>query len=150
MRHLDAGVAIPGMSLVFGGFVPSVWTPQLALHTAHRLWACAVTVLTVWLAVRALRGAGDRDLRAPGRTLLFLLPVQLLLGVLTVVTQKHVAIATAHLAVGALVLATTLVLAIRLGRLPETRQAPVRREPGADEIILSPEPQVPPPVALGS
>ena len=129
MRHLDAGLAIPDISLVFGGFVPESWNAQLALHAAHRVWALVVTVLTVWLAVRVLRAPGDRDaLRGPASALLFLLPAQIALGVLTVVTQKHPVIATGHLGAGALVLATSLVLAIRLWRPELERRAASRME----------------------
>jgi len=71
--------------------------------------------------------------------------VQLTLGVLTVVTQKNPAIATAHLAVGALVLGATLVLAIRLGRSARLEPASEVRDTGSPFL-----PQDPPPLALGS
>jgi cytochrome c oxidase assembly protein subunit 15 len=137
MRHLDAGVAIPDMSLGFGGW-PQTGNAQLALHAAHRIWALVVTALTVGLGVKVLRTPGDREgLDTPARTLLLLLPLQLALGILTVVTQKHAAIATAHLAVGALVLGATLILAIRLGCLPRIAgaSAPFFIPPATPESI---------------
>jgi len=129
MRHMDAGLAIPDFPLSFGRLVPPHWSTQIALHYAHRVWALAVTALVVALAVRVLRagrGAGRGETTVPAGLLLILLPVQIALGALTVLSLKHPAVATAHLATGALVLATSLVLAIRLWRPEIERRAALR------------------------
>ena len=44
MRHSDAGLAIPDFPLVFGGLFPPEWTPQIAIHYAHRVGALIVTL----------------------------------------------------------------------------------------------------------
>ena len=44
MRHNDAGLAIPDFPLVFGGILPPAWTPQIAIHYAHRVGALIVTL----------------------------------------------------------------------------------------------------------
>jgi cytochrome c oxidase assembly protein subunit 15 len=44
MRHSDAGLAIPDFPLVFGGLFPPQWTPQIAIHYAHRVGALVVTL----------------------------------------------------------------------------------------------------------
>jgi len=129
VRHMDAGLAIPDFPLSFGRLVPPHWSTQIALHYAHRVWALAVTALVVALAVRVLRagrGAGRGETTVPAGLLLILLPVQIALGALTVLSLKHPAVATAHLATGALVLATSLVLAIRLWRPEIERRAALR------------------------
>lgn len=134
MRHMDAGLAIPDFPLAFGRLVPPHWSIQIALHYAHRVWALAVTAAVIALAVRVLRTttresaqhAPRADLGVPACLLLGLLPVQIALGGLTVLSLKHPAIATAHLATGALVLATNLVLAIRLWRPVLERRAATR------------------------
>ena len=44
MRHSDAGLAIPDFPLVFGGLCRPQWTPQIAIHYAHRVGALIVTL----------------------------------------------------------------------------------------------------------
>src|SRR5213076_2731689 len=44
MRHSAAGLAIPDFPLVFGGIVPPQWTPQIAIHYAHRIGALLVAL----------------------------------------------------------------------------------------------------------
>lgn len=130
MRHMDAGLAIPDFPLAFGHLVPPHWSTQIALHYAHRVWALAVSAAIIALAARILRTRrDDAPLTSPAWMLLVLLPVQIALGALTVLSLKHPAVATAHLATGALVLATCLVLAIRLWRPEAERRAAPREVP---------------------
>jgi cytochrome c oxidase assembly protein subunit 15 len=118
MRHSEAGLAIPDFPLVFGGFLPPHWTPQIAVHYAHRVGAVIVT-----LAIAATFGhvwhhhRDRRELRRPAILLAWLLLAQVTLGGLVVLTEKDVAINTAHVVVGALVLATSLVLTLRSHRV---------------------------------
>ena len=147
MRHMDAGLAIPDFPLAFGRLVPPHWSTQIALHYSHRVWALIVTAAIVALAVRVLRlRRGHRELTAPAWLLLVLLPVQIALGALTVLSLKHPAAGTAHLATGALVLAAILVLAIRLWRFEAERRAAERG------MVLPDTPAFPalPPAQLGS
>src|SRR5688572_1602437 len=114
MRHSDAGLAIPDFPLVFGGLFPPVWTPQIAVHYAHRIGALIVT-----LAIAATVGhvwyhhSRRSELRRPALTLACLVLVQVTLGAFVVWSEKNVAINTAHVVVGALTLATSLVLTLR-------------------------------------
>lgn len=118
MRHSEAGLAIPDFPLVFGGVLPPHWTPQIAVHYAHRVGAAIVT-----LAIAATFGhvsyhhRDRRELRRPAIVLAWLLLVQITLGGLVVLTEKDVAINTAHVVAGALVLATSLVLTLRSHRV---------------------------------
>jgi cytochrome c oxidase assembly protein subunit 15 len=118
MRHADAGLAIPDFPLVFGGIVPPYWTPQIAIHYAHRVGALITaaaifaTAGHVWFHHR-----DRRELRRPATLLAVLVLVQISLGGLIILTKKDVAINTAHVVSGALVLATSLVLTLRSHRV---------------------------------
>jgi cytochrome c oxidase assembly protein subunit 15 len=138
MRHSDAGLAIPDFPLVFGGALPPQWTPQIAIHYAHRLGAfvvaCAIaaTVGHVWYHHRR-----RSELRRPALLLGCLLLVQITLGAFVIWSSKNVAINTAHVVVGALALATSLVLALRAVqvRFNDTAAAAIRvRRPVSPEL----------------
>jgi cytochrome c oxidase assembly protein subunit 15 len=114
MRHSEAGLAIPDFPLVFGGIFPPEWTPQIAIHYAHRIGALivtlaiAATVSHVWF-----HHSRRSELRRPAATLACLVLAQVTLGAFVIWSQKNVAINTAHVVVGALTLATSLVLTLR-------------------------------------
>ena len=124
MRHSDAGLAIPDFPLVFGGLFPPEWTPQIAIHYAHRVGALIVT-----LAIAATVGhvwhhhRGRSELRRPALALACLVLAQVTLGAFVIWSQKNVAINTAHVVVGALTLATSLVLTLRSHHLRFGRAA---------------------------
>jgi cytochrome c oxidase assembly protein subunit 15 len=118
MRHSDAGLAIPDFPLVFGGIIPPGWTPQIAIHYAHRLGALIVT-----LAIAATVGhvyfhhPRRPELCRPAAALSLLVLTQVTLGAFVIWSEKNVAINTAHVVVGALTLATSLVLTLRSYRV---------------------------------
>jgi cytochrome c oxidase assembly protein subunit 15 len=117
VRHLGAGLAIPDFPLVFGGVLPPRWSPPIALHFAHRLGALAVVALTIALALALRRHApGEARLAAPARVLVALVGVQVLLGGAVVWSARAVVPNTAHVAVGASVLAASLVLGLEVWR----------------------------------
>ncbi|HEY8750813.1 MAG TPA: COX15/CtaA family protein [Tepidisphaeraceae bacterium] len=149
MRHFQAGLAIPDLPLAYGKILPPMnpaqldavnWARvrdlnlepvtlgQIWLHFGHRIGAVLVTALVLALATTVLRRyATEPKLRRPAILLIGLILVQVSLGVLTVLMRKPADVASAHVAVGALVLATAFVLtarAIRLyGLFPRNRQA---------------------------
>jgi cytochrome c oxidase assembly protein subunit 15 len=114
MRHTGAGLAIPDFPWMFGGIVPDRWDGLIAVHFAHRAGAVVVT-----LAVLATAGhvwyhhRRRRELGVPSALLVALVAVQVTLGAYTVLTRRAVAINSAHVVCGALVLATSLVLTLR-------------------------------------
>ena len=114
MRHSDAGLAIPDFPLVFGGLWPPDWTPQVAIHYAHRVGALVVsgavaaTVGHIWYHHRR-----RSELLRPAWLLACLVISQVTLGAWVIWSAKNVAINTAHVVVGALALATSLVLTLR-------------------------------------
>ena len=114
MRHSDAGLAIPDFPLVFGGFIPPEWTPQIAVHFAHRVGALIVTLAIAATAGHVWHHHPRRsELRKPALTLVCLVLAQATLGAFVIWSEKNVAINTAHVVVGALTLATSLVLTLR-------------------------------------
>lgn len=118
MRHTGAGMAIPDFPLAFGRLVPHVWNQGVAIHYAHRVGAVLVA-----LAIAAIAGhvfyhhRGRRELTRPAALLLGLVAVQITLGAYVVLSGRQPVINTAHVANGALVLVTSLVLALNSSRL---------------------------------
>ena len=114
MRHNGAGLAIPDFPLAFGGIVPTNWTAGIAIHFAHRLGAlivfCAIlaTALHVWR-----EHGGNSRLMRPAVLLVILVLVQGTLGAFVIWSGLQPVINTAHVANGALVLGTSLVLTLR-------------------------------------
>ena len=114
MRHSGAGLAIPDFPLVFGGIFPPDWTPQVAIHYAHRVGALIVTLAIAATLGHVLYHHRRRaELRRPALTLGCLVLVQVTLGAFVIWSEKNVAINTAHVVVGALTLAASLVLTLR-------------------------------------
>lgn len=125
VRHTGAGLAIPDFPLAFGHLVPPFEHPGVAIHFAHRVGALVVATLVLATArATRTRGATDVHLGRPALGAVVLVAVQVTLGALTVWTQKAVLPTTAHVAIGAALLATTFLVALRAGHLaPRTRRA---------------------------
>jgi cytochrome c oxidase assembly protein subunit 15 len=141
MRHYRAGLAIPDLPLAYGHILPPTnnvdleaaqlrtYSPDWFYHNdafsltqvwlafGHRIGALVVSIATITLAVFTLRKHRRSGLARPAIVLLALLATQVTLGVLTVLLKKPADIASAHVAVGALVLVTTFVLAVRSMRV---------------------------------
>ena len=117
MRHIGAGLAIPTFPLAFGHVLPPDWTTAVTVHFAHRVGAlivlAAVTLSTahIWHWHRP-----QPDLIRPVTLLFLLVCSQATLGALVVMSALQPIINTAHVVNGALVLATSLVLTLRVCR----------------------------------
>jgi cytochrome c oxidase assembly protein subunit 15 len=114
MRHMGAGLAIPDFPLAFGHVIPPQWNAGIAVHFAHRAGALVVagailaTAAYIWRHHRH-----ERSLTRPALAASLLVVVQITLGAFTVLSGRDVAINTAHLVTGALLLASSLVLSLR-------------------------------------
>jgi cytochrome c oxidase assembly protein subunit 15 len=118
MRHTEAGLAIPDFPLMFGGIVPDHWTGPIAVHFAHRAGALVVAVSIAATAFHILSNhRGHPKLVRPALLLLVLVAVQITLGAFTVLSRRDVWINSTHLVVGALTLATSLVITLRSWRV---------------------------------
>jgi cytochrome c oxidase assembly protein subunit 15 len=117
MRHTDAGLAIPDFPLAFGGLIPPQWDAKIAVHFAHRVGAAVAAVMVVATALHVFSRARDRgELSRPALLLVVLLCAQITLGALVVWSGKQFVINSVHVATGASVLATSLVLTLRAHR----------------------------------
>ena len=143
-RHMEAGLAIPDFPLAYGRIVPpfdsagiekatdrmdlddaagqwGYFAPsQVAVHYAHRVWAVAVLVVLGWLVMRVWTVAPNVSrFTVPSGSLIVMAFMQAALGVSVITSGRHAHIATAHQALGAAMLATAALLAIRLLRFHE-------------------------------
>jgi cytochrome c oxidase assembly protein subunit 15 len=120
MRHTGAGLAIPDFPLMFGRIVPPMAllaNGPVAIHFAHRVGALVASIIVLATCWRVVAAHRDRpELVRPASLLVALIVLQVTLGAWTVLSGKQVAINTAHLATGALVFVTTVVLALRAHR----------------------------------
>lgn len=139
MRHTGARLAIPDFPSAYGQWVPPLtqvaidaaiddhpyeqftqyYTPrQVGLHFAHRLWALAVLVVAVGFITKlSIQGGVDPRLRVPVIAVIGLLLFQLALGASVIWTggsQVNHDVATLHQATGAALLATVILLVIRV------------------------------------
>jgi heme a synthase len=118
MRHTGAGLAIPDFPLAFGGLVPSHWDTGIAIHFAHRIGAGVAAIVAVATAAHVWsHHRGIRALIRPATLLIFLIVIQIALGAFVVLSGRAVPVNSAHVAVGALVLVTSLVLTLRTHRV---------------------------------
>jgi heme a synthase len=120
---LNAGYVANSWPLMNGQFVPEgidwshgAWialtNDPFLIHFLHRWWAWIAVLALLWLT-RALWRRGGR---IEARLLLLTLVVQMLLGVLTVITGVTMWIAVLHQLVGALLVAACAAGLHRLGR----------------------------------
>jgi len=118
MRHTGAGLAIPDFPLAFGRLLPPLDSAAVVLHFVHRLGALVVALWVGWTVSRILsRYRAEKRLLRPALLLVGLVLLQLTLGALTIWTRRAVLPMTAHVAVGAAVLATSVVVMLRAARL---------------------------------
>ncbi len=137
MRHAGAGLAIPDFPLSYGMLVPPmgeseiavlngvrehaglmpVTGMQIAVNFSHRIVALCILVITIVMTNHTLRKYKyERRFREPGLLLQALVLFQVFLGALAIWTGKGVEVATGHVAVGALILATSVVFSVQVFR----------------------------------
>jgi heme a synthase len=122
MRHMGAGLAIPDFPLAFGKILPPLESLPEQINYAHRVGALVVTVFVCWTAVKVWRFyRHDALLMRPALGMLALLVLQITLGGITILSMRAVVPTTAHVAIGAALLATSLSLALRSYRLIDGR-----------------------------
>jgi cytochrome c oxidase assembly protein subunit 15 len=129
MRHLGAGLAIPDFPLSYGHLIPPLDSGFVIINFAHRCGALVVLLMVCWTAAAVWRNSADEpQVRRPAIALLALVVLQITLGALTIWSGRAVIPTTAHVATGAAVLATSLMLTIRAYALTasSTRPEPAR------------------------
>ena len=115
MRHTGAGLAIPDFPLAFGQLIPPSWSWKIGVHFTHRIGALFVVFAVLATALHVLvHHRTKKELIQPAGFLILLVIAQFTLGALTVLSGKHVGVNTSHLAVGALLFVTSVVLTLRV------------------------------------
>ena len=115
MRHTKSGLAIPDFPLAFGRIIPPFTSDKVIIHFAHRMGAVIVAAMVVWTFSRIASSYSDhRLLFRPALVMVVLVCCQIILGAITVWTTKAVIPTTTHVATGALVLGTSVLLTIRV------------------------------------
>ena len=129
MRHTGSGLAIPTFPLPL---IPPFESLQVVIHFFHRAWAAVVTVFVLWTATTFLRRhRSEPALFSPAVFAIALLALQIILGAFTIWSEKAVIPTTSHVATGALLLATHVVLMLRAFRYT----VPVRRSALASSML---------------
>lgn len=150
MRHTESGLIVPDFPLAYGQLIPSlsadalekytlqlramqlrkvvdgmVGADQIIVHLLHRIWGFVVGGIVLWFAVRL-----QKQKRVSGRLAMlgwileFGILMQIALGITTILTQKNIEIATAHVSSGALLLIATVIALLHVARLSSVALAP--------------------------
>ena len=118
-----AGLAFIDFPLMDGSVWPATLVSGQAVQAAHRALAVVVALLVVWMARRVRRAfAAPYPRRLAGLAVL-LVAVQLGLGAANVWSHLSALFVVPHLAVGAALWATTVLLYLAIRRLPATLPA---------------------------
>jgi cytochrome c oxidase assembly protein subunit 15 len=127
MRHMGAGLAIPDFPLAFGKVIPPIETQAVAVHFLHRVGALIVSIGIIATVIQILRHHRHQPkLTRAAIALVIALIVQITLAALTIWTKKAMIPTTAHVATGAFILATSLVLTLRAHRLFLSKESEMR------------------------
>ena len=127
-QRLSAGLRAANAARAWESGLKPVTLTQVWLHFGHRVGAVIVTGLIAALVVVVVRRhAGERALKRPAVVLAVLTAAQITLGVYTVLTKKAADVASAHVAVGALVLVTIVLLCSLLARIATGRMERLQR-----------------------
>ena len=126
-----SGLAFTDFPLMNGTLLPSVTLGAQVVQLAHRALAVVVAVLVIWswqLVRRGISAPGPRRLADLGAALVV---VQLLLGAANVWSRLSALFVVPHLAVGAALWATVVLLYLAIRRLPVPETAPGAAAPEA-------------------
>jgi heme a synthase len=147
MRHSQAGLAVPDFPTIGGQWIPmfnaemfseiarlrqeieasSVTSAQVLIHVMHRIGAIFVTLFAVGMFY-VLRKTLSKNMQAAAalyskihstlNLILVVIFAQFTLGIFTVLSIRNPWIASAHVLFGALLLAFSVLLALRLYPMP--------------------------------
>jgi cytochrome c oxidase assembly protein subunit 15 len=123
MRHMKAGLAIPTFpkSGLRGEWIPPYWNEGVALNFAHRIGALVVTVIVITLvSLIFIHASRERFLTRPAKWLGILLLTQIYLGSNIILRMRPPTLTTLHVVTGAIILGTSLLIALRVSLLAST------------------------------
>ncbi len=132
VRFVNDAIAIKDFPIFAGPAVPRAVSEAMISDYAHLGGAIAVAFFVLWTSIRVFRSHLDQPrLVRLAEGLVLLLGLQILLGLMTVWTDGAAIPASAHVAVGAGVLAASVAMTIRAFRLygrPRRVPEPASRE----------------------
>jgi heme a synthase len=126
MRHSHAGLAIPTfpLSTPEGDLLPSQWNFHVGIHFAHRVMAAVLTIALGWFVTAIWREpAINGGLKLTAGAIAGLLVVQIVLGASAIWMTRDPYITTAHVLIGACLLAATFAATVWSSRRPEPPSA---------------------------
>ena len=118
-----AGLAFSDFPLMDGGIWPASIVGGQLVQAAHRGLAVVVALLVVWMAYRVRRTSTAPYPRRLAALAVLLVAIQLGLGAANVWSRLSALFVIPHLAVGAALWATTLMLLLAIRRGPATQRA---------------------------
>lgn len=162
MRHTQSGLAVPDFPLAYGQFFPSltadalaqynqqllhsdlrvaaddpITSAQILIHMLHRMWAIVVTVMATWTSIHLLKlSALSKRMPWFAYVLMGIVTIQLILGSLTILSLKAVDITTAHVAMGAFLLASCVLLSLHAIKLYGLRERKATVSFSAREVTV--------------
>jgi protoheme IX farnesyltransferase len=137
-----AGLAFPDFPLMHGTLVPTVATSGDAVQLAHRGLAAIVAVLVLWTVREVRHATVDPRARRLAGLAVVLIFIQLALGAANIWSRLSALFVVPHLAVGAALWATIVLLYLALRRVPAMQPAngptaPQPSDPRASSIGAS-------------
>jgi heme A synthase len=116
-----------------------LWDEFIAINFLHRCGAVVVTCFVAWTVARVLGSHREEArLRRPALALILLLTAQICLGAITIWIGRAVFPTTAHVAIGAAVLVTSLTITIRAWRLYGVRGAQSMAQTASQSELVAP------------
>jgi protoheme IX farnesyltransferase len=122
-----AGLAFPDFPLMHGALFPTVAAGGEVVQLAHRLLAVIVALLVLWTAREVRRATTDPRVSRLAGLAVLLIVVQLALGAANIWSRLSALFVVPHLAVGAALWATIVLLYLALRRVPVPQPAAATR-----------------------
>jgi heme A synthase len=116
VRHTDGGMSCPDVPLCLGQVVPPLVNIQITSHFLHRAVAIVATVAILWLAMWVYRHDVPDRVRRWVLASVFLVIVQVALGVVSILTVLSVVPVSLHTLVAALLLTALVAVATLAAR----------------------------------
>jgi len=132
-----AGLAFPDFPLMDGSLWPSTAAQGEVVQVAHRVLAVVVAILVVWTARRVRRAATTPGIRRLAGLAVVLVLLQVAIGAANVWSRLSALFVVPHLAVGAALWATLVLLYLAIRRTPAL-QAVTAPEHLAGSVDASP------------
>ena len=121
-----AGLAFPDFPLMHGRVWPATAVDGEVVQLAHRALAVGVALLVVWTAIRIRRTVATPRTRRLAGLAVVLVAVQIALGAANVWSRLSALFVVPHLAVGAALWATIVLLYLALRRAPDAETTKMR------------------------